>query len=191
MQATRLIVGIGGAIGPNSTSERIMGLVLDNAAARGWRVAKFGGPLLADIPHYDPASPPTARAVDLVAAVRDADAILIATPSYHGGVSGLVKNALDTLQALSVDRRPYLDGRVVGCVVTAGGPQACGTTLSGLRDVIHALRGWPTPASVTVTSATPCFDPITKSPLARLEDQIDVLSRHLLSFVQAQPTEPL
>ena len=114
MQATRLIVGIGGAIGPNSTSERIMGLVLDNASARGWRVAKFGGQLLADMPHYDPASPPTARAVDLVAAVRDADAILIATPSYHGGVSGLVKNALDTLQALSVDRRPYLDGRVVG-----------------------------------------------------------------------------
>ena len=88
---------------------------------------------------------------------------------------------------LSTDRRPYLDGRVVGCVVTAGGPLACGTTLSGLRDVIHALRGWPTPASITAVSTTPCFDPITQRPLAVLEDQIEVLSQHLLSFAQTVP----
>ena len=99
MQSSPLIVGIGGAIGPNSSSERIMDLVLDNASAHGWRIAKFGGRALAGLPHYDPASPVASCATDLISDVRDADAVLIATPSYHGGVSGLVKNALDTLQA--------------------------------------------------------------------------------------------
>ena len=83
--------------------------------------------------------------LQLIEAVREADAIIIATPGYHGGVSGLVKNALDTLEELRADDRPYLDGRAVGCIVTAYGWQAAGSVLTSLRSIVHALRGWPTP----------------------------------------------
>jgi FMN reductase len=38
------------------------------------------------------------------------------------------------------------------------GWQASGTTLSTLRFVTHALRGWPTPLGVTINSATAVFD---------------------------------
>jgi FMN reductase len=43
--------------------------------------------------------------------VRAADVLVIATRGYHSGISGLVKNALDTLEELRDDERPYLDGR--------------------------------------------------------------------------------
>ena len=86
---------------------------------------------------------------EFVEAVRAADGLVIATPGYHGPVSGLIKNALDALDGLRDDERPYLEGRAVGCIVTADGWQACGTALASLRTIVHALRGWPTPVSYT------------------------------------------
>ena len=46
-------------------------------------------------------------------AVSAADGLIIASPGYHGGISGLVKNALDYVEDLRGDARPYLDGRAV------------------------------------------------------------------------------
>jgi FMN reductase len=76
--------------------------------------------------------------------------VLIATPAYHGGISGLVKNAIDYTEDLKDDARPYLDGRAVGCIVVADGAQALGSTLASLRAIVHALRGWPTPFAATL-----------------------------------------
>jgi len=72
-------------------------------------------------------------------------------------VSGLVKNALDYIEDLRDDSRPYLDGRAVGCVATASGWQSAVTTLTALRSIVHALRGWPTPLGVAVNSADVSF----------------------------------
>jgi FMN reductase len=89
----------------------------------------------------------------IVEAVREADAVIFASPGYHGGVSGLVKNAIDLLEDLRADSRVYLDGMPVGCIVTAAGWQGCNTTLGALRSIVHALRGWPTPLGVTLNTA--------------------------------------
>ncbi len=78
---------------------------------------------------------------------------MLVSPGYHGTVSGLVKNALDYIEDLRDDPRPYLDGRAVGCVATASGWQAAVTTLTSLRSIVHALRGWPTPLGAAVNSA--------------------------------------
>ncbi len=85
--------------------------------------------------------------------------MIVASPGYHGSISGLVKNAIDYLEETARDARPYLDGVPVGLIVTAYGWQATGSTLAALRSIVHALRGWPTPLGVTVnTSATPIRD---------------------------------
>ena len=155
-----LIVGIGGTTRPGSTSERTLAKALEAAAALGARTRLFGGALLTKIPIYDPATAgDSAELQALLEGVRQADGVIIATPGYHGSVSGVVKNALDALEGLRADTRPYFDGRAVGCIVTADGWQAGGTTLSSLRTIIHALRGWPTPLGVTFNpSASPLFD---------------------------------
>ena len=62
--------------------------------------------------------------------LRRADGLIVATPAYHGGVSGLVKNALDFTEDLRGDERVYLSGRAVGCIVCADGAQAMGSTLA-------------------------------------------------------------
>ena len=48
----------------------------------------------------------------------------------------------------------------VGVIACAGGAQGSITTLAALRDIAHALRGWPTPfgAGVVAGSADEVFD---------------------------------
>jgi FMN reductase len=110
--------------------------------------------------------------------------VLISTPGYHGSVSGLVKNALDALEASRGEARPYLDGRAVGCIVTADGWQAAGTTLSALRTIIHALRGWPTPLGIAFNpSAGPLFD--TEGALCEREaGQIEMIAAQVVDFAR-------
>lgn len=149
----KTVVGLGGTFRQSSSSERIVRAVLAACESLGAESVMFDGPALARLPHYNPEDPErTPEQQVLVEAIRGADAIVIGSPGYHGGYSGLVKNAVDLLEDLRADTRVYFDGRPVGIVVTAAGWQGCGTTLSALRDVVHAMRGWPTPVGVTVNS---------------------------------------
>nr|WP_255699475.1 NAD(P)H-dependent oxidoreductase [Luteimonas sp. Y-2-2-4F] len=151
--AKPLVVGIGGTPRAQSSTEHALRLALAACAERGAATIHLGSDLLVALPHYAPGGGGLSSAqLALVNAVRRADAVIIATPSYHGAPSGLVKNALDTLEELRADARPYLDGRAVGCIVTAYGPQSLGTVLAGLRSTVHALRGWPTPYAAAINT---------------------------------------
>jgi FMN reductase len=147
------VVGIGGSLRADSQSERALRIVLEGAAQAGAKTTVVSGVDLV-LPFYDPAVPeraPIARR--LVEELRAADGVVLVSPGYHGTVSGLVKNALDYIEDLRDDARPYLDGRAVGCVAAAQGWQAAVTTLTSLRSIVHALRGWPTPLGAAVNSA--------------------------------------
>lgn len=165
--ARPLVVGIGGTGRLGSTTERALDLALRAAEQDGAEVHLFGGTFLSALPlylpqhvHRDPC------ALELLDLVTRADGVIVASPSYHGGVSALVKNALDYLEDLRENRRPYLDGRAVGCVVTSAGWQAGGATLAALRSIVHALRGWPTPLGVTLNTTERPLD--RERPVAQL-----------------------
>ena len=150
MHTPPLIVGLGGTTRPGSTSERALMVALDAAAAAGFETRLFGAGAMPS-ETYDPSRPErSAEAVAMIAALRRADGVLIATPAYHGGISGLVKNAIDFTEDLRDDTRPYLDRRAVGLIVVADGAQALGSTLASLRAIVHSLRGWPTPFAATL-----------------------------------------
>jgi len=154
-----LIVGIGGTVRAGSTTETALIGSLRAAEALGAETRLFGGDFLATLPIFDPRpGEATPEQMELVEAVREADGIIIASPGYHGSISGLVKNALDTLEITAKDEAPYFHGRPVGAVVTAYGWQATGSTLNALRGIIHAMRGWPTPFGAALNSTASLFD---------------------------------
>lgn len=153
-----LIVGLGGTVRPGSSSEKALVLALTTAEAAGARTALFGGAFLAGLPIYNPHEPFCGPEMTrFLSAISAADGVIVSTPGYHGSISGVVKNALDALEGLRDDPRPYFDGRAVGCIVSAGGAQASGSTLAALRSIVHALRGWPTPFGATL-GASGLFD---------------------------------
>ena len=97
--------------------------------------------------------PGTREAIELIEALREADAVIVGSPGYHGGISGLVKNALDYIEDMRDDSRVYLDNKPWGCISCAYGWQAAVGTLDQLRAIGHALRAWPTPLGVAINSA--------------------------------------
>jgi FMN reductase len=178
-QPAPLIVGIGGSTGAASRTTRLLTDCLAMTAALGARTVAFAGDQLTGLPMFAAAAgrPPGAAAQALIAAVRAADAVVIATPGYHGAMSGLVKNAVDHLELLRDDPRPYLDGRAVGVIVAAAGWQSCGTALVSARSAVHALRGWPTPFAVTVNTVEQRLDD------TRVIGALHLLAGQLMDFV--------
>ena len=114
-----------------------------------------------------------------------ADGLIIASPGYHGSISGLVKNALDSLEGLSAETRPYFDGRAVGCIVAASGAQAAGSTLAALRAVVHALRGWPTPLGATLHTGPDLFDAGGGFLDAKDAWQVETVAAQVVAFASA------
>lgn len=152
------IVGIGGTTRPGSSSEQALRTAIGRAAQIGATTRVFGGHELATLPLYDPAAK-DAHSVsrELTRHLRRANGVIVASPGYHGSVSGLVKNALDYAEELHADEVPYLAGRAVGLIVTAYGWQASVSTLTTLRTIVPALRGWVTPFGACINSAESRF----------------------------------
>ncbi len=169
-----VVVGLGGTTRAGSSSERALRAALDACAALGAETEAFAAADL-EFPIYAPGVTAADERVDrFLAAIRRADGIVVCSPGYHGGVSGLVKNAIDWVEELRTDARPYFDGRPVGLIVVADGWQATATTLTSLRSIVHALRGWPTPYGMTVNPASgagaePDFGLLARQVLSRIE----------------------
>jgi FMN reductase len=182
-----LVVGIGGSNRADSLTERLLVQALDAVEQRGMQVLIFGGEYLSTLGIYG--SVADEQAADLVAAVARADGVILASPGYHGGLSGLVKNGLDHLEALRTDRRPYLDGRPVGTIVSAAGWQACGTALVSMRSTVHSLRGWPTPFGATINSAEPVTDEDGQFS-ERIAGSLSIVAEQVVGFIDRSLDRP-
>lgn len=191
VNATRhppLIVGIGGSIRANSSSERAVRVCLAAAEANGARTVLIAGRGL-DLPLYDPGSSarmPEAGA--LVEAFRACDGLIIGSPAYHGTMSGLIKNALDYAEDLRSDPRVYFDSIAVGCIASGAGWQASVQTLACLRTVVHCLRGWPTPFGVALNSTEPLFDVAGNCTDPNTRTQLELVAKQVCEFAQLRAT---
>jgi len=179
-----LIVGIGGTPRAMSSSEKALNVSLAAAQKEGADVLTFSGPDLV-LPMYPPSgSERTSEALTLVDALRRCHGLIISAPSYHGSLSGLIKNALDYAEDLRTDERVYLDGRAVGCIVCAGGWQAAGMTLTALRGIAHALRGWPTPLGAMLNTSGKLFDEEGNCLDLTSKMQLETVGRQVVEFAK-------
>jgi len=178
-----LIIGIGGTARPGSTSERAVAESLRSAERLGAETKLFGGEFVSRLPLYVPDR--TFRNADeqeYIDAVRSCHGIIVGTPGYHGSLSGPIKNILDLIEDTAQDEKPYLDGRAFGCIVTAYGWQACGTTLVSLRLIAHALRSWPTPFGATLNATTPLFEIDGTCISDGIAKQLGVVAHQVVEF---------
>ena len=154
------VVGIGGTLRENSTGLGTIMRVLQAAEETGAETELLDLREL-DLPMYMPGKKldeydeNVERFLD---SIRGADALVIGTASYHGTLAGVTNNALDFTQFLARDESPYLDGKVVGLVATAGGDQAATNATGALVNVVHALRGIVAPLMVPIPKARQLSD---------------------------------
>lgn len=180
------IVGIGGTSRPESSSEKILRASLGMLSDAGCHTVMFSGRTLL-LPMYEPGGAGrTAAASRLVEAVRQCDGLVIASPGYHGSVSGMVKNVLDYFEDLRDDERPYLHDRAAGCIGCAYGWQAAVSTLATLRTIVHALRGWPTPIGAAINSASEVVDGAGRCVDPLVEQNLQIMCSQMLDFTQGR-----
>jgi FMN reductase len=177
-----LIVGIGGTTRAESASERALQFALSKARELGADTELLVGRQIL-LPIYSPESVERdATARHLVAVLRRANGIIVSSPGYHGSLSGLIKNALDYAEDMRNDPAPYFEGRAVGLIVCANGWQATGATLTALRSIVHALRGWPTPLGVAINTTEQNFDAENSLANPATKQQLSVVAEQVVQF---------
>lgn len=150
-QHTRRLVGLGGSMRDQSRSRAGLRAALEMAQTRGFEVELLDVREL-NLPIYIPYLPTEQYPADaqanirrLMDTVRRADAMVWASPTYHGAVSGVFKNTIDYLEYLGDDTLPYLHGIPVGLM-------ACNdpVTNASMVMMVAELKGWPAPTQITL-----------------------------------------
>lgn len=157
------VLALGGSMRQGSWSLVALQSALKIAAAMGAETRLCDVRSLA-LPMYDPALPLDAHPAyeddgsgakqppsvqSFLAELRAADGLLLCSPTYHGTISGAVKNALDYVEFMAGDTPKYLGGRVVG-LLGLGGAGAM-NAINALYHAARTLNALVVPATTVVT----------------------------------------
>jgi FMN reductase len=168
------IVGIGGSLRPQSYSQHLLSLTGDRLQALGADVEILdlrqlnlpfcnGEKEYSDYPDVE----------KLRQMVQQADGLVLSTPEYHGGASGVLKNALDLM---SFDQ---LSGKVTGLISVLGG-SANSNALNELRVVMRWVHAWVIPEQVAVGQAWRAFAADGKLLDKDLSERLDRFATSLI-----------
>ncbi len=168
------IVGIGGSLRPGSYTQLGLKVAAQRVEALGAEVEildlrEMQLPFCNGAKEY-PEYPDVQRLRDTVA---NADGLILATPEYHGGVSGVIKNALDLM---SFDQ---LSGKVTGLISILGG-QSNSNALNDLRIIMRWVYGWVIPEQIAIGQAYSAFTAEGKLVDEKLSQRFDQFAQSLV-----------
>lgn len=168
------IVGIGGSLRSDSYSQQALKIAIDRIEALGAEVELLdlrslnlpfcdGGDDYSDYPDVERMSQ----------AVREADGIILATPEYHGSISGVLKNALDLMGF------EEFSGKVTGFISVLGG-QSNSNALNDLRIIMRWVHAWAIPEQVAIGQAWKAFNEQGKLVDPDLSKRLDTFAQSML-----------
>ena len=171
------VVGISGSLRPGSRTYTVVSLALEGAAEVG-ATTRLIDLRDYDLPLCDGKEDESRYPPDvfrLRSEVAAAHGIVLGTPEYHSGYSGVLKNAIDLM---GFDE---FGGKIVGLVGVSGGQMGAVGALAGLRTVGRSLHAWVIPHQASVPEASRILD--EDSPRRRrLEERVRDVGRHVARF---------
>jgi FMN reductase len=172
------IVGLAGSLRTGSYSKQALAIALQRAESFGAKVELIDLQAMRlpfcngadDYPDY----PDVTR---LQSAVAAADGLILATPEYHGSVSGVLKNALDLMSF------EHLAGKVTAAISILGG-QPNSNALNDLRVITRWVHAWMIPEQVAIGQAWKAFDAAGHLTDPKLEERLTALAQSLVQATQ-------
>jgi len=169
------IVGIIGSLRPDAHSGQAMEVAIARVRELGAEIEVLdlremklpfchGGSEYPDYPDVE----------TLRSKVKAADGIILATPEYHGSLSGVLKNALDLMSF------EHLSGKVTGLISVLGG-QSNSNALNDLRIIVRWIHGWVIPEQIAIGQAWQAFDEVGKLKDEKLAERFDKFARSLVT----------
>src|SRR3989442_4753592 len=168
MKTTFNVLGVAGSTRRGSYSTQALKIALEHARKQGAEVRLLE---IANMPLYDP-NAPASKEVELVAkAVSWADAFIIASPDYHGSMSGALKNFLDHFYE-------EFAGKIFGFIVASHEKGL--TVMDQMRTAVRQCYGWSLPYGVSVNGP----QDFTGGELvdARLSKRMQMMARDLVVY---------
>lgn len=148
------VVGIPGSLRDGSYTRMAVALALEGAKDAGAETELIDLTELT-LPSCDGADDESHYPDDVFALreqVQAAHGIVLGTPEYHGGYSGVLKNTLDLM---GFDE---FEGKMLGLVGVSGGAMGGFGALNSLREVGRALHAWVVPSQASIPHAWKRFD---------------------------------
>jgi NAD(P)H-dependent FMN reductase len=134
-----------------------------------------------DLPPLDPDVNVAGDGDELRRTIREADAIILGTPMYHGSYSGVLKNALDYC---GFDE---FENTIVGLLVVSGGPFPT-PALDHLRIVCRSLHAWVLPYQAAVPQSRTVFDGDCFTD-DDLRERVRELGTRIVKYASIEPVE--
>ncbi|TJY40693.1 NAD(P)H-dependent oxidoreductase [Cohnella pontilimi] len=138
------IVIIAGSNRKDSTSTRLAEYMGRLIRQQGHQAALFDLHV-SPLPFYSPDESYVEHATlqQFKKAMLEADAVILSTPEYHGGMSGVLKNALDHLG------QDHFSGKVVLSMSSAGGAVGV-SSLQQMQAIVRNLHGINCPDWISI-----------------------------------------
>src|SRR5213592_4393550 len=115
--------------------------------------------------------------------VKLAQGIILGTPEYHGGYSGVLKNALDLMGF------EEFEGKMLGLVGVSGGGMGAFGAMNNLRAVGRALHAWVVPEQASIPEAYKVFDGSGTLKDSALEKRLKEVGRQVARFAYLHTSE--
>ncbi|MEH2113500.1 NADPH-dependent FMN reductase [Nostoc sp.] len=168
------IIGIGGSLRSNSYTQLALQVAVQRVEALGAEVEildlrQLQLPFCMGAKEYSE-YPDVKRLQDTVS---QADGLILATPEYHGSVSGVLKNALDLMSF------EQLSDKVTGLISVLGG-QPNSNALNDLRLIVRWVHGWVIPEQIAIGQAYGAFSPEGKLLDEKLSQRFDQFAQSLV-----------
>lgn len=168
------IVGIAGSLRAESYTHQALSIAAQRVEALGGEVEILDLRQM-NLPFCDggdeyPEHPDVKR---LQQTVKQADGLILATPEYHGGMSGVLKNALDLMSF------EELSDKVVGSISILGG-QSNSNSLNQIRIVMRWVHAWVIPEQIAIGQAWKAFDKEGKILDEKLSQRLDKFAQSLV-----------
>jgi NAD(P)H-dependent FMN reductase len=115
--------------------------------------------------------------------VRQAQGLILGTPEYHRGLSGVLKNALDLMGF------EEFEGKMIGLVGVSGGQMGAADALNSLQTIGRALHAWVIPEQALISHAWQKFDAAGKLQDEDLAARVKEVGRQVARFAYLHTSE--
>lgn len=112
--------------------------------------------------------------------LRRSQGIILATPEYHGSLSGALKNMLDLM---SIDD---FETKIVGLVGVAGGHIGAIHSLDTMKTICRNLHCWVLPQEVSIANSGQAFNDDGTVTDPSLEERLLNVGRQVVKFADVQ-----
>ncbi len=113
-------------------------------------------------------------------ALKDSQGIILATPEYHGSLTGALKNMLDLMTIEDFETK------IIGLVGVAGGNIGAINSLNTMKTICRNLHCWVLPQEVSIANSAQTFDDdgTVKDPM--IEERLLNVGRQVVKFASVQ-----